>query len=1010
MPSKEFTSKQKEIVARKLGYDGPMHMFDEFLRSDPSMADRYGTVLDKYMARGGVVTKNKKYAVGGDTRLATEEELDRQALNNQTAMIINPGAQDTINPAPTVTASPTVTTVPTVAGVPNVTTTPTVTTVSPGDVGGATDPDQRQAAPAVVGPTVITDATGLRLQDTTPATQTAAPDDAGVDEITAIYKELLGREPDAGGLDFWDKTGRSAAYIRNKILNSAEYANKKATGSKVTADTVTGAPTIGPVSGVTAATITQDPSQLIAAREGAKASTAAVDTVSTTAQVDSVKATAPESITATTTAKGVKEVTDTLAAATGDFSDTITAAEGIVSDKALATAAKFDVAFQDTIDVVDRSVNTNELVSAETQYTAPTAVVDEAKAVKDIQAVTRDVQPEEIADAATLGVDNAAQGEAQKALGLTEDAKIVAAKLDKFTLDAGTLADFLKGEVEAKATVQGQLTDLMKSFDDGKTPAWAAGAIRAANAAMASRGLGNSSMAATAIFQAAMESALPIAQQDASTFAQMGLQNLNNRQQVALANAAAQQGVEIANFNSEQQAALQNAANAFALQSQNLTNGQQTMLANLQIRAAVQQQELSNQQQAMLTNAARYAEIANINLNNQQQAALQTSAQNTQVDLANLSTRTQSALANAQIQAAMEGKVLDNKQQTAVINAAKYSEANNLTFTAKQNAMLHNSELMKTIGLANLNSEQAAVLQNAATVASMDMANLNNRQQAAVVNAQSFLQMDLANLSNEQQTALFKSQQVIQSLFTDAAAENAASQFNATSQMQTDQFFASLTAQVNQFNAQQKNAMSQFNSGQTNAIAQFNTSQINAMEQFNAQQRLVIDQSNAEWRRNIATQDTAAINQANQFNAQMGMQLSLAQYNNMWQGYRDTMQYSYQAGQNDLDRENRLAVATLQKEAAVEAAKAQRTAAAYQAMGALTATILGKTTLGQTAVDVGKDIFKSLLKTSNPTLTDAQLNEAYDRYEEDMSVFDNVPGTESTLTDDEGFNLLPDED
>ena len=72
MPSKEFTSKQKEIVARKLGYDGPMHMFETFLKSDPAMADRYGIVLDKYMARGGIVTKNKKkkYAAGGDTRLA----------------------------------------------------------------------------------------------------------------------------------------------------------------------------------------------------------------------------------------------------------------------------------------------------------------------------------------------------------------------------------------------------------------------------------------------------------------------------------------------------------------------------------------------------------------------------------------------------------------------------------------------------------------------------------------------------------------------------------------------------------------------------------------------------------------------------------------------------------------------------------------------------------------------------------------------------------------------------
>jgi hypothetical protein len=86
------------------------------------------------------------------------------------------------------------------------------------------------------------------------------------------------------------------------------------------------------------------------------------------------------------------------------------------------------------------------------------------------------------------------------------------------------------------------------------------------------------------------------------------------------------------------------------------------------------------------------------------------------------------------------------------------------------------------------------------------------------------------------------------------------------------------------------------------------------------------------------------------------------------------MQYSYQAGQNDLDRENRLAVATLQKEAAVEAAKAQRTAAAYQAMGNLTATVLGKTTLGTTLVDTASSALRSFFKTSYPDITDAELD------------------------------------
>ena len=67
-----------------------------------------------------------------------------------------------------------------------------------------------------------------------------------------------------------------------------------------------------------------------------------------------------------------------------------------------------------------------------------------------------------------------------------------------------------------QATVQGQLDTLMQQFVGGNTPAWAAGAIRTANAAMAARGLGASSIAGQAIVQAAMESALPIAQADAA--------------------------------------------------------------------------------------------------------------------------------------------------------------------------------------------------------------------------------------------------------------------------------------------------------------------------------------------------------------------------------------------------------------------------------------------------------------------------------------------------------------
>lgn len=63
----EFTSKQKEIVARKMGYDGPMQMFDEFLSASPSDAQRYSSITSKFaerMAKGGMVQPKKMFTGG----------------------------------------------------------------------------------------------------------------------------------------------------------------------------------------------------------------------------------------------------------------------------------------------------------------------------------------------------------------------------------------------------------------------------------------------------------------------------------------------------------------------------------------------------------------------------------------------------------------------------------------------------------------------------------------------------------------------------------------------------------------------------------------------------------------------------------------------------------------------------------------------------------------------------------------------------------------------------------
>jgi len=394
---------------------------------------------------------------------------------------------------------------------------------------------------------------------------------------------------------------------------------------------------------------------------------------------------------------------------------------------------------------------------------------------------------------------------------------------------AQTQAAAATANPSAQTMVATQLDGLMQDFDGGATPAWAAGAMRSATAAMAARGMGASSLAGQAIVQAAMESAMPIAMADAQTIAKFESQNLSNRQQ--------------------------------------------------------------------------------------------------------------SAMLAAEQRARFMGQEFDQTFQAKVMNASKISDIANQNFTAEQQVQLENSRAVNTMNLQNLSNSQALVMAEASALAQLDTANLSNRQQAAVQNAQNFLQVDMANLSNNQQTELFKAQQRVQAMFTDQAATNAAAQFNASSQNQVDQFFASLASQTSQFNATQQNAQSQFNAGQANTVERFNAELNNQRDQFNAGNQLVIAQANAQWRRQIATADTAAINRANELNASAVLDISKQAYSNLWNYYSDTMEWAWTSAENQIDRVNALAIAELDAKTRSTIAGEQSSGAAGNAIGSLIGTL-----------------------------------------------------------------------
>ena len=726
------------------------------------------------------------------------------------------------------------------------------------------------------------------------------------EKFTSTYPELAGQE-------FTTAAERNAAeaQVRQQRIQN-ERLEEIAADQKIMSDDarkLQKEQLADPTSKVTSQTVATSDADAtgtsIAAGTGEVGTTSKINTTTADASdaVSQPSAIDAETYTATTVKDDAKTEADKVVGAEGTVSEEskVVAAEGELSEEAKAKAIKFDKDKVKEIVSGERVVDSKELADAQgLDEEAVKAKIAEANVPDNIIAATTTVKPEELPDAAQIKEsDMASAANVTDEGGL--DAPAVAAKLEKFTVDSETLAKAAQGNVDAQDTVQGQLSSLMKDFNDG-TPAWAAGAIRAANQAMLSRGMGGSTMAASAILQAAMESALPIAQQDAQIFATMNMQNLNNRQQVALSNAAAQQGLSLQNLNNEQQAMLQNSTNSFALQSQNLSNVQQTTLANAQIKAALQGQNLSNRQQANIVEAARYAEVANLNLNNKQQGILQDNANVMQIEVANLNAKQQAYIVNAQLEAALQGKQIDNKQQAAIQNASIFADANNLTFTAQEQAKVHNSELMKTIGLAELNSEQAATLQNAATVASMDMANLSNEQQAKVLNAQSFLAMDMTNLNNEQQAVMFKAQAMQQALLSDQASENAAKQFNASSENQTKQFMANLSTQVSQFNVAQKNATNQFNAGEENATAKFNKEIENQRDQFNAKNQLVIAQANAEWRQGVELTNTAAQNAANAADALASNTMTQGTLDQVWQRERDMLDYAFKASESAENR------------------------------------------------------------------------------------------------------------
>jgi len=137
------------------------------------------------------------------------------------------------------------------------------------------------------------------------------------------------------------------------------------------------------------------------------------------------------------------------------------------------------------------------------------------------------------------------------------------------------LAEAATADLDPKATLQFQLGEITSSIKEGQPlPLWAAPAARNADSVMLQRGLGASSMAASARTQALLEAGLPIASADAQAYGRIQLQNLNNKQATALQNSNNLAAMRTQNLNARLTGAVNNAQNFLAIDTANLTNQQ----------------------------------------------------------------------------------------------------------------------------------------------------------------------------------------------------------------------------------------------------------------------------------------------------------------------------------------------------------------------------------------------------------------------------------------------------
>ena len=482
---------------------------------------------------------------------------------------------------------------------------------------------------------------------------------------------------------------------------------------------------------------------------------------SVTAQEATTDAIAPEQVTQITDVAQVDAPTPMTAAqvdaATIAPVEKVEAAEGIVSEESLAKAAGVDRI--DPIEAATVGIVPGALTERVVGVLSPEAKAQAAEvAGTDLSRVTRakkQLRNAGISESVITELGNNPEALEDALMDLTEEERGVIEGLPK------------------EALVSNQMDTLLKGIEEGEIPTWARPAVDAVESMLASRGLSASSVGRDALFNAIIQSAIPLAQSNAQAIQAAVSRDRTIEAQVAIKEAEFQQ-----------QSALSNAQRVFQFDLAQFSADQQTALSNSKFLQSVSLAEAQFNQQAAVQNAIlmSQANLAEADLN--QRAQIQNAQAFLQMDMANLTNEQQTLVLKAQ----QDQQILLSNQAAqnaaAQFNATSQNQVNQ--FMASLNAQVnqYNATQMNAVKQFNAAASNAAEARRVNNEVELEKVNAQLRQDAEKFNAQAQFEQDQFNARN----ALLVEQSNIewrrQVNLAETAAINEANRINAQNQFQ----------------------------------------------------------------------------------------------------------------------------------------------------------------------------------------------------------------------------------